>query len=281
MPRVRGYDSSTYGRAFADVYDDWYGSITDVDETVDFLASLVDDGRPDRAGHPATVVELGVGTGRLAVPLAVYGAATDPGFVVWGIDSSTEMLEVLRTRDHGRLVRIVVGDMVAALTATTFTSDAAPDDESRRAADDSGVDVVFVAYNTLFNVRSADGQRRCFEHVARVLRPGGRFVVEAFVPDVDAAGDHVGVRTMSTDRVVLSASRQRDDQHSEGHFIELTEAGGVRLRPWAIRWSTVAQLDEMAAGGGLELEHRFADFGRNEFDDAADRHVSVYRRPTT
>ncbi len=265
MPRVRGYDSSTYGRAFADVYDDWYGTITDVDEMVAFLASLVGDVPADPAGHERAIVELGVGTGRVAIPLAARGAVADPDFVVCGIDSSAEMLAVLQDRDRDGLVRVVTGDMVADLAPSTFP--------------DTAVGLVVSAYNTLFNQRSAAGQAECFRRVARLLRPGGRFVVEAFVPDVDATGDHVGVRTMSADRVVLSASRQHGDQQSEGHFIELTDAGGVKLRPWAIRWSTVAQLDEMATAAGLVLERRDADYAESAFDEDAPRHVSVYRRP--
>ena len=250
--RVRGYDSSSYGKAFVDVYDDWYGSISDVDATVRFLAGLVPAG--------GTILELGVGTGRLALPLAERGS--NEGFGVWGIDSSPEMLGVLRERDPAGLVRAVAGDMVADITPDRFGG---------------AVDLVFAAYNTLFNLSTEASQRACFAAVARLLRPGGRFVVEAFVPAVGAESEHVGIRSMTAERVVLSASRQLDDQRSEGHFIELTESGGVRLRPWAIRWSTIDQLDAMAGAAELDLERRHGGFDGATFDDDSPRHVSVYR----
>jgi hypothetical protein len=66
-------------------------------------------------------------------------------------------------------------------------------------------------------------------------------------------------------------------QRADGQFVELTEAGGVRLRPWSIRYSTPVEIDEMAARSGLVLEHRWQDFMRRDFDDHSERHVSVYR----
>jgi ubiquinone/menaquinone biosynthesis C-methylase UbiE len=245
---VRGYLSSSYGDAFADVYDDWYRDISDVPATVAFLAAL--------ASPTGTVLELGVGTGRLAVPLAAQ-----VGRVV-GIDSSEKMLERLAHNDPDRTVHTMVGDMVDDLPDTS-----------------SGFDVVLTAYNTLFNLLTAERQQACFTEVARRLVPGGSFVVEAFVPQAHT-GSQVSVRSMAADRVVLSASvHQATGQRAEGQFIEFTEAGGVRLRPWAIRWAMPDELDTMAGAAGLELTERWADFDRSGFDDTSERHVSVYRRP--
>ena len=86
-------------------------------------------------------------------------------------------------------------------------------------------------------------------------------------------------RSLSADRVVLSIdTTDPAAQRSEGQYVEFTEAGGVRLRPWSIRWSTPAQLDSMAAQAGLRLEHRWADAVGRAFDAESERHVSVYRR---
>lgn len=241
--KVRGYLSSSYGDAFADVYDDWYRDISDVPATVAFLAGLATD--------TGTVLELGVGTGRLAVPLAAH-----VGRVI-GIDTSTKMLERLAENDPGRTVVTMVGDMVDDLPEGSH-------------------DVVVTAYNTLFNLLSAERQQACFQHVAARLAPTGAFVVEAFVPTAHT-GSQVSVRSMAADRVVLSASvHHADGQRAEGQFIELTETGGVRLRPWAIRWSMPDELDAMAAAAGLGLAERWADFDRTTFDDTSERHVSVY-----
>ena len=241
---MEGYDSRSYGAAFADVYDDWYQGISDVDATVATLLDLTPPG--------SAVLELAVGTGRLAVPLAAAGAAV--GVRVAGIDASPEMLARLAQRDPAGLVTAIDGDMVADLPPGPF-----------------------VAYNSLFNLTAAGAQAACFAAVAERLGPGGRFVVEAFVPDEPFRdGDDVSVRTLTADRVVLSVSRHvAAAQSAEGQFVEFTN-GAVRLRPWAIRYATPAQLDAYATAVGLTLEHRWDDFTRAEFTSASVRHVSVY-----
>ena len=241
---MQGYDSSSYGDAFADVYDDWYRDISDIDATVDCVAALARSGR---------VLELGVGTGRLALPLAARGCT------VTGIDSSARMLEHLALNDPDRAVTGVHGDMVDDLPAGPF-------------------DVALVAYNTLFNLLDPTRQADCFARVADVLDTDGVMVVEAFVPQPHT-GSQVSVRTLAADRVVLSASlHDATTQRAEGQFIEFTEAGGVRLRPWAIRYSTPAELDAMAARAGLALRDRWSGFDRAAFTDDSPAHVSVYAR---
>jgi SAM-dependent methyltransferase len=244
-----GYDERTYGDAFADVYDAWYHGISDVDATVHDLLELA-------AGGP--VLELGVGTGRLAVPLAEAGRAT--GVRVVGVDASAAMLDRLAGRDTARLVHTVLGDMVADLPPGPFT-------------------LAFVAYNTLFNLTADGAQQACFEAVAERLAVGGRFVIECFVPqDPPRQGDDIGVRSMTADQVVLSVARHDPErQCAAGQFVELTEAGGVRLRPWSIRYATPDQLDAIAAVAGFAVEHRWEAFGRLPFDDGSPRHVTVYR----
>ncbi len=244
-----GYDDTSYGDGFADVYDEWYADVSDVDTTVATLLELVDGG---------SVLELGVGTGRLALPLAVAGRPL--GVTVTGIDTSTAMLDRLAARDTDDLVCARRGDMAGPLPDGPF-------------------DLVFVAYNTLFNLTDPARQADCFGAVAGVLRPGGRFVVEAFVPPTDhGRSSDVSVRSVAADRVVLSVSVQDPDrQVAEGQFVEFTEAGGVRLRPWSIRYASVAELDETAGAAGLDLEHRWESFARGPFVDESDRHVTVYR----
>jgi len=248
---MKGYDDTSYGSAFADVYDDWYQGISDIDATVADLLDLADGGR---------ILELGVGTGRLAIPLA-YHADAAPGAVA-GIDSSEAMLARLHRRDHENRIEITLGDMVEDLPEGPFS-------------------LVFVAYNTIFNLRTALAQSACFASVTSRLAPAGRFVIEAFVPDdPPRRGDDISVRTLEADRVVLSISRHDPENHSaEGQFVELTESGGVRLRPWSIRYATPLELDAMAARSGLTLEHRWESFGRTEYRPDSARHVSVYRAP--
>ena len=244
---MQGYDSTSYGTGFADVYDEWYADVTNVDATVRRMLDL--------AGPAGSIVALGVGTGRIAVPLAAAG------LVVTGVDSSEAMLERLRARTGAERVDAVLGDMVQDLPTGPF-------------------DVALVAYNTIFNLADADAQAACFAAVADRLGPGGCFVVEAFVPNVDArSSSSVTVRSIAADRVVLSVSQTDPTaQTATGQFVDITEAGGVRLRPWQVRWATPEQLDEMARAAGLRCDQRWADMSGAPFDEHSDHHVSVYRR---
>lgn len=256
---MKGYDDTTYGEAFADVYDEWYQGISDADATADLVAEF--------AGPDGSVIELGAGTGRLALPMR------DRGLRVTAVDVSAPMLDQLAaaaSSDAGgraaakQAITIVRGDMVDDLPPGPYN-------------------VALVAYNTLFNLDDEQRQQACFEAVAARLVPGGRFVVEAFVPDEPfRSGSAVELRSMTVDTVVLSVSQyDPDGQHAEGHLIQLTEANGVKLRPWSIRYITVEQIDAMAAGAGFVLEHRWADVRRTPFTEDSSTHLSVYRlRPT-
>jgi SAM-dependent methyltransferase len=248
---VEGYDAGTYGERFADVYDDWYGDVTDADACTAALASLAG------ANGGGPVLELGVGSGRLALPLA------ERGVEVHGIDASPAMLDRLRAKPGSDLVRVTVGDM-AALDL----------------ADPPAFAVVFVAFNTFFNLATEAAQRRCLTRVAELLAPNGAFVLEGFVP-ADADGDGVdGSVTpsrLTADEVVLTVSqRDRAAQTITGQHVHITEAG-IRLRPWHLRYLSPAQLDELASGAGLVLEHRAAGWDGEPFTDESTVHVSTYR----
>jgi SAM-dependent methyltransferase len=245
---VRGYDHRSYGDGFADVYDDWYADVTDVEATVGRVLEL--------AGGGGRVLELGVGTGRLAVPMATAGLR------VVGIDASAAMLAKLGERDPAGQVQAVLGDMTEELPDGPF-------------------DAVLIAYNTIFNLLGEQDQPRLFQRVADRLGPVGVFVVEAFVPDVHAGdgSSEVSVRSMAVDHVVLSVSVNRpDEQLFEGQFVQFSERGGVRLRPWSIRWATPRQLDDMAGAAGLRLVERVGDMAGTPFTDDSRQHVSMYSR---
>jgi SAM-dependent methyltransferase len=250
---VEGYGPATYGEGFADVYDEWYGGLEGLDDAVAALTRLAGGGR---------VLELGVGSGRLAIPLAAGDAE------VWGVDASPAMLARLASRPGGDRVRAVVGDMadpVAALAA----AGAAPDD---------GFAVVALAFNTFFLLPTAEAQRRCLEAAAGLLAPGGRLVLEAFVP-ADPPADAETVlepRAVELDRVVFTVSTHRPgEQVVHGQHVELRETG-IRLRPWVLRYLTPGQLDELAAGAGLHRRERWRSWGGAPFRDGDPLHVSVY-----
>jgi len=248
---VEGYTRSSYGEAFADVYDEWYTGISDAEVTADVVAGLAADvAGPARVGR---VLELAVGTGRLARPIAARGLD------VHGVDASPAMLDRLRGVDPDGRITIVLGDMVDDLPDGPF-------------------DVALIAYNSLFNLESADRQTACFAAVAARLAPGGVFVVEAFVPeDPPRVGTVVAVRSMSAGEIVLSISdHDPAAQTAEGHLVQFVDGDRVRLRPWAVRYAAPAELDTMAAAAGFALRHRWEDFERHPFGDDSGRHVSVY-----
>lgn len=250
---MHGYGPSSYGEAIADVYDEWYAADTEIDAMVAALGQWL----PERG----RMIELGVGTGRLAIPLA------DAGFTVTGIDTSTAMLERLRVRDRSGAITVVVGDMVDDL----------PDER---------YDLALASYNTIFNLVSAERQQACFIAVADRLVDGGLFVVETFVPaaastaaDPMAPEDDITIRSMTVDAVVLSVARDDPaNQMAEGHFIELSSTGGVRMRPWMIRYCTPGELDAMAAHAGLDLIERWAGFDDRRFHAHSQRQIAFYRR---
>lgn len=248
---MRGYGEDTYGEAFADVYDDWYAQISDIDATVAFVERYARDPGPAHG----RILELGIGTGRLAIPLAARGLE------VHGVDASPAMLARLGAKPGSEKIVAVQGDMV---------DDAPPGPFS----------VVLAAYNTWFNLLDATRQHTAMAAMAHRLVPGGRLIIEAFVPEDPApAGERITVRTLTAEAVVLSISRDDPDhQRSEGQFVELVHGQPVRLRPWSIRWSRPDELDRMASDAGFELEGRFGDVDGREFDETCERHVSVYRR---
>ncbi len=247
---MEGYTSRSYGAAFADVYDDWYAGLGDADVSADVVAGLARAAAGDRR---PVVLELAVGTGRLAIPIATRGVD------VVGIDTSPEMLARLRERDPAGTVTTIVGDMVDDLPAGPF-------------------DAVLVAYNSLFNLDSAARQRACFRAVAERLTPGGCFIVEAFVPeDPPRTGTVVAVRSMSTAEVVLSISEHDPEaQLAHGHFVSFVDGERVRLRPWLVRYAPPAELDAAAAAAGLTVAARWADFDGQAFGPDSARHVTVY-----
>lgn len=250
---MEGYGPSTYGDRFADVYDDWYHDVTDVEACTEHVARLV------AACGGGPVLELGIGSGRLALPLA------ELGIEVHGIDASDAMVARMRDKPGGTAVRVTIGDMAE------LALDAVPP---------GGFAVAFVAFNTFFNLSTEAAQRRCLERVAQLLAPGGRFVLEGFVPDEGDSADDSAMtpRHIGLDEVVLSVSRRdRADQTITGQHVHVTEAG-IRLRPWHLRYATPAQLDQMAGDAGLVLVDRRSGWREEPFTDASGAHVSTYAR---
>lgn len=239
---------SVYGDSIAEFYDEFRGTHEDPGPAVGVLADLGSGGR---------VLELGIGTGRVALPLAARGIE------VWGIDASTKMVEQLRAKAGGADVPVIIGDFADVDVPGHFH-------------------LVFVALNTLVHLRDQESQVRCFENVARHLEPSGAFVVEARVPDIRMydQDQRVNATEVESAKVWLTASRYDPrTQQVRGQHILLTESG-IRFCPVEARIVSHGELDLMARLAGLRLEQRRGGWGAEPFTaQPGTLYVSVYRKP--
>ena len=141
---------------------------------------------------------------------------------------------------------------------------------------DDTFSVVLVGFNTFFNLTTVEAQAGCMASAARLLQGGGRFVVEAFVPDPKLATDGVSARYVGLDRVLLDVVKvDGAKQVITGQRIEISAAGN-RLFPYVLRYATPNQMDAMASAAGLRLEDRAEDWHGTTFDDESPAHVSVW-----
>ena len=242
---MEGYEPPTYGDRIADVYDEWYAEL-DPANAVELLADLAGDGR---------VLELAIGSGRIALPLAARGVE------VHGIDASRRMVERLRAKPGGDAIPVTMGDFAEVPVEGTFR-------------------VVFVAFNTFFALQDQEAQVRCFERVAEHLDGEGVFVLEAFVPDLSRydRGQRVSSVRAKLDHLVIDVSHL--DAAAQTVFSQhvLLSEEGTRLFPVQIRYAWPTELDLMARLAGLRLRARYADWARSPFDSTAGSHVSIYER---
>lgn len=243
---MAGFDEPEfYGDRWADVYDEHHGRM-DPAPAVEFLAGLAGGGR---------VLELAIGTGRVALPLAARGLAVE------GLDASQAMVDRVRAKPGGESIPVVIGDMAEVPVVGPFA-------------------LVYLVFNTLFGLLSQERQAVCFRNVARVLGPGGAFVLECFVPDLARfdRGQRVEAVEVTEDSAAFELSRH--DAAAQRITVQIVTLGahGMRMRPVAIRYSWPSELDLMAGQAGLRLAERYADWNRRPYDSASGAHVSIYRR---
>ena len=217
-----------------------------VEPAVDFLADLAGSGR---------ALGFAIGTGRLGIPLRRRGVG------VSGIELSPAMLARLRKEADETELPVALGDM-----ATTFVS--------------GGFSLVFLPWNSISNLKTQAEQVQCFSNAARHLTPGGRFVIELWVPPLrrlppgqtavpfEVSDCHLGFDTYD---VV--------EQKCTSHHYWRGQDGSLRYRRGDFRYIWPAECDLMAQLAGLELEARFADWRRSPFTAESESHVSVWRKP--
>lgn len=236
---------ASFGPATAARYDDVPRG--DEDDTVTFLAELA-------RGGPA--LELAIGTGRIALPLAARGIRVD------GVEQSAAMIARLREKPGGGALEVVRGDMAGVQVGTNYR-------------------LVFLVYNTLFNLLTQDDQVRCFDNAARQLADDGVFVVEAATPDSLYRlrdSQYVDAEAIELGRVRLDVGRfDPVTQILDESHVDISPEG-IRVGPIVTRFVWPSEMDLMARLAGLRLHQRWGGWSREPFEAASRRHVSVYGR---
>ena len=236
------YSDETYGEHLADVYDAWFPDC-DPDAT-SFLAEIAQGGK---------ALELGIGTGRMALPLAARNVE------VQGIDASASMVSRLHEKPGAENINVTMGDFSKVTVDGKFQ-------------------LIYVVFNTFFVLQSQEAQVRCFRNVAAHLTESGCFVIEAFVPDVTrfTRGQSNLATKVTSDRVELDMSQHNPaTQHVVSQKVVLRD-GSVRLYPVQIRYAWPPEIDLMAQLAGLSLRERWSGWRREPFTSESQKHISVY-----
>ncbi|TDC60935.1 class I SAM-dependent methyltransferase [Micromonospora sp. KC207] len=202
---------------------------------------------------PARVLEFGIGTGRIALPLAARG------YEVYGIDGSPAMLTKLKEKDPDGRVSAEIGDFTTQGTGREF-------------------DLIVVVLNTFFSAVTKERQLSCLKLVREQLAPRGRFVVEVFEPTPFHSLERpsLTVRHLGCNAIMLDTiSVDRSMQLMVGVHTIL-DGGVPETTQHVMRYAFPNELDLLAEACGLRLEQRWGDFSKQAFTAASQRHVSVY-----
>jgi SAM-dependent methyltransferase len=237
-----------FGEGVAERYDESSPEMFDpavVDSAVDFLAGLAGDG---------AALELGIGTGRIAIPLSRRGVR------VHGIDLSPQMVAQLRAKPGAEGVGVTVGDFATATVEGRFS-------------------LAYLVFNTINNLTTQDGQVACFQNVAAHLEPGGCFVIEVGIPQLQRLPPGETVRPFTVTPTHLGFDEY--DVANQGlishHCWMLDGRAETLSAPFRYVWP--AELDLMARLAGMTLRERWSDWARSPFTSDSTQHVSVWENP--
>ncbi len=245
---MTAFDPTVYGASgIADEYDALYENEWETDDAVDRIAELAAGG---------SVLELGIGTGRLAIPLVARGIE------VHGVDASEEMVAKLREKPGGDRIPVLLGDFANVDAGRHFS-------------------LVVLAVNTIFALPDQQAQVACFANAARHLTRGGAFLVEAWVPDIAAFRHNrlVRPRVMGGERISIETAELDPVEQMMRTTQAVFTNGSVRLYPANHRYAWPAELDLMAQMAGFGRETRWADWSGAPFTGESRAHVTVYRLP--
>jgi SAM-dependent methyltransferase len=248
VPADQGHDEGFFGERVAATYDERSADMFDpavVTPVVDLLAGLAGRGR---------ALEFGIGTGRIALPLA------ERGLTVAGIDSSEAMVTRLRDKPGGGDLEVAVGDFASTRVGGEFA-------------------LVYLIFNTISNLVTQDAQVACFENAAAHLGRGGRFVIETTVPALQSlpVGQTIIPFRADPEGISFDVYDVVTQRFSSQHFVFAD--GRVEAYPVEFRYAWPAELDLMARLAGLRLQDRWAGWRREPFTSLSRAHVSVYEKP--
>jgi SAM-dependent methyltransferase len=243
-------DDGYFGESVAASYDKSYSGMFEpsvVDAVVEVLAGLAGGGR---------ALELGIGTGRIALPLARRGVA------VHGIDLSRAMVARLRAKPGGEAIGVTIGDFATASADGTFT-------------------VAYLVFNTIMNLTTQAAQVACFRNVATHLEPGGCFVIEVATPDLRKlpSGQNVVPLHVSPTLWAFDVYDIATQTMSSNYIAVIDGSGEYRSIPFRYVWP--AELDLMAQLAGLRLRERWEGWTREPFTSESRQHVSIWEKPTS
>jgi SAM-dependent methyltransferase len=237
------YSDETYGERVAGVYDEWHSEYDPL--AIDALAELAQNGK---------ALELGIGTGRIALPLS------ERNVEVYGIDAAPSMISRLRSKPGADRITVTQGSFADVSVEGEFA-------------------LVYVVFNTFFALSSQEEQVRCFRNVAARLTRGGCFVIEAFVPDLTRFdhGQANWATKVTEDVVELDVGRHdQATQRVTSQKVVITD-GNVRLYPLQIRYAWPSELDLMAQLAGMRLRERWSSWKRDPFTSESGKHISIYQ----
>jgi SAM-dependent methyltransferase len=242
---VEDYTQRTYGEEWAAEYDSIHGEL-DPTQAVETLVDLA-------AGRP--VLELAIGTGRIALPLK------ERGVEIHGVDISDAMVAQLRKKPGGEEIPITMGNFVEVDFGGEFS-------------------LIFLAFNTIFGLLTQEDQLRLFGNVAGQLTEDGVFVIEAFVPDLTRydRDQRVSAMEVELDSVRIEISKHDPSTQLLETQIATLSPDGIRMWPIRLRYAYPPELDLMAKLAGLRLRERWGGWDRSEFGPRSTQHVSVYER---
>lgn len=241
-------DDGYFDEAAAERYDEFSGSMFDpekVDPVVDFLADLAEGG---------SLLELGVGTGRIALPLVRRGLEVD------GIDMSVAMTDRLRSKGDGDKVGITIGDFASFSTGKKYS-------------------VAYLVFNTIMNLTTQEAQVACFQNVANHLEPGGLFVIEVSIPKLQRlpVGETIRPYKMTDSRMSFDEYSVADQGLISHHFT-LTDGIWDRMSiPFRYVWPD--ELNLMARLAGMSLYGRWSGWKQEPFTNDSETLVAVWQKP--